>query len=121
MPFDATIEAPSFLRLEHYECKQLMQVLRDALCFQLFMLICAESDFRTGEYNGSYGRLRALCTPPRPERGRSRPGPSLKVVRGAIDNLVSVGLVKRDALQNVTEGTLRLRVKARQKSARSVK
>lgn len=119
MPFDATIEAPSFIRLEHYECKQLMHVLRDALCFQVFMLICAESDFKTGEWVGSYGRLRALCTPPRPERGRSREGPTLKVMRGVIDNLESVKLVKRDVAQNVTEGVLRLRIKPRKASVRA--
>lgn len=74
------------------------------------MLIRGHSVFETGEFLGSYAGLMELCTPPQPERGKRRPGPSMKVLRRSIDDLVAHGVLER-GLKNLEQGQLRLFVK----------
>lgn len=115
MPLPATHHAPEFLRLEHVELRVLMNVLRCPLATQIFMLVLAESDFKTGELVTNYARLIELCTPPAPERGRRVPGPTLKQVRNAVADLIAYNLVKRNAAKNEAQQMLRLYVRKRSK------
>ena len=96
--------------MEAPELNLFFNVLRDPLCFQLYMLIRSHSVFETGEFLGSYAGLIELCTPPQPERGKRRPGPSMKVMRRSIDDLVRHGTMERGC-KNLEQGRLRLFVK----------
>lgn len=115
MPLPATLFAPDYLTFENVELKALLNTMRDPLCIALYFLIVAQSDFKTGELITNYPRLIELCTPPAPERGRRLPGPSLEQVRRAMRWLESCNLIKRNKEANEAQGTLRLRVRKRQK------
>jgi hypothetical protein len=95
----------------HYKSKEvqyiLLNVLRDPLCTHIYDLVHSYSVFRTGEFLGTYVRLIELCTPPQPERGKRRPGPSMQKVRRAINDLVQQGLLMRGEA-NKAQGQLRL-------------
>lgn len=106
-PLPAVIHVPRFLNHEQGELHVLLNNLRDPLCTQLYMLIESFCVFETGEFLGSYAALMELCTPPRPERGRRRPGPSMRVVRRAVADLESAGLLRRGS-SNAEHGQLRL-------------
>lgn len=106
-PLPAVIHVPRFLNHEQGELHVLLNNLRDPLCTQLYMLIEAFCVFDTGEFLGSYALLIELCTPPRPERGRRRPGPSMRVIRRAVADLESAGLLRRGS-SNEEHGQLRL-------------
>jgi hypothetical protein len=112
----ATLFVPDFIRLERNELGQLLHVLRDPLTTHVYMLLLVHTDFKTGEFLGGYHRLMELCTPPQPERGRRRAGPSMWQLRRVIDDLVSAVLVWRNARQNAAQGQLRLKVIPREKS-----
>lgn len=117
-PYPATIHVPDFMRLEGSELVTLLQVLRDPLAVHLYLLLLTQMQYTSGEFLSSYARLIELLTPPTPERGRRRPGPSYKQVRTALDALISVHLVRRGR-DNEAQGQLRLRLasRARQKAA----
>lgn len=106
-PLPAVYRAPRFLNHEQGELHVLLNGLRDPLCTHLFMLLESFCVFDTGEFLGSYALLIELCTPPQPERGRRRAGPSMRVIRRAVDDLEQAGLVRRSA-SNEAQGQLRL-------------
>ena len=97
----------SFLHLDGEELRILLHVLRDVTATQVYLLIKAHCVFSTGEFLGSYARLMELCTPPQPERGRRRPGPSMQILRRSINDLVAHGLMVRSDT-NEAQGQLRL-------------
>lgn len=85
----------------------LFHVLRDSVAAHVYMLIYAHCVFTTGEFLGSYARLMELCTPPQPERGKRRPGPSMWTLRRCIDDLEAHGLIRRGT-GNEAQGQLRI-------------
>jgi len=105
-PLPATFFAPEFINIEQPVLEVLFR-LQDPLCSHLYMLILQHSIFKTGEYLGSYARLMELCTPPQPERGKRRLGPSYKVIRDALGRLESSNLLGRGSA-NAAQGQLRL-------------
>jgi hypothetical protein len=108
----ADLKVPRYVRLDQAELHLLYHVLRDPLCAQLYTLLCIHSDFRSGELLTGYARLIELCTPPQPERGPRRAGPSMWQVRRALDDLQGVGLLTRGE-QNEAQGQLRLYIAPR--------
>lgn len=106
-PLPATFFPARYLNLEGEELRLLLHVARDAMATQLYLLIKAHSIFTTGEFIGGYARLIELCTPPQPERGKRRPGPSMWTVRRCIDDLIALGLLQRGD-GNEAQGQLRL-------------
>ena len=113
-PYPAAIHVPDFMRLEGAELVTLLQVLRDPLAVHLYLLLLTQMQYTSGEFLSSYARLMELLTPPTPERGRRRSGPSYKQVRTAIEALISVDLVRRGR-DNEAQGQLRLRLASRAK------
>lgn len=113
----AKLFVPEFLRLEHSEIARVLDQLRDPLATHVFMLLLCETDFKTGEYNGGYHRLMELSTPPQPERGKRRPGPSYWQLRRVVDDLIAIALAQRDARQNALQGQLRLKLTPRERKA----
>lgn len=105
-PLPATFFAPEFINIEQPVLEALFR-LQDPLCSHLYMLILQHSTFKTGEFLGSYARLLELCTPPAPERGKRRLGPSYKVVRDALTRLECSQLIERGN-NNAEQGQLRL-------------
>lgn len=103
---------PGFMRLEGTELVTLLHVLRDPLAVHLYLLLLVQMQYTSGDFLSSYARLMELMTPPTPERGRRRAGPSYKQVRTALDALISVDLVSRGS-DNEAQGQLRLRLAAR--------
>lgn len=103
----AAIHLPDFMRLDGLELVSLMHVLRDPLATSLYLLLLVQMNYTEGHFLGSYARLMDLLTPPKPERGRRRAGPSYKQIRNALDALVSVDLVRRGR-DNEAQGQLRL-------------
>ena len=105
-PLPATVFPPY-----HYKSQEtqyiLLNVLRDPLCTHLYDLVHSHCVFTTGEFLGSYARLIELCTPPQPERGKRRPGPSMQTVRRSINDLIQHGLMVRGDT-NEAQGQLRL-------------
>lgn len=106
-PLVDTIRLPSFMRLEGAELVSLLQVLRDPLAVHLYLLLLVQMKFTEGHFLSTYARLMELMTPPTPERGRRRPGPSYWQVRNALAALVCVDLVRRGK-DNEAQGQLRL-------------
>jgi hypothetical protein len=106
-PLPATYFVPEFIRLDRYELDAIYHRLRDPLAGHLYLLIAGHCVFSTGEFLGNYARLMELCTPPQPERGPRRKGPSLEMVRRALRDLEAVGLVTRGE-DNQAQGQLRL-------------
>jgi hypothetical protein len=106
----ASFKTPNFARIEQVEIHYLFNVFREATTAYIYQLIKMHADYKTGEFLGNYPRLVALSTPPKPERGRSVPGPSLEQVTRAVRDLISVGLLSRDAENNTAQGQLRLQV-----------
>ena len=116
MPLLAALNVPKFLRSEEHELHVLYTVLRDHTATHVFGLILIHADFDTGEFLGGYHRLIDLCTPPQPERGKRRPGPSMWTIRRVVEDLIKHGIVWRDAPKNAAQGQLRLWVTPRRKS-----
>ncbi|HNJ44833.1 MAG TPA: hypothetical protein PLA33_01765 [Ottowia sp.] len=108
----AALHTPQFLRLEAVELVILLNVLRDPLAVHLYLLLLAQMRYTEGHFLGTYARLMDLMTPPAPERGRRRGGPTYKRVRDALADLVEAGLVRRDE-RNESQGQLRLWLAAR--------
>lgn len=106
-PLPATYFPARFLHTDRAELAALLNALRDPLCTHLYMLIEGHSVFETGEFLGSYAGLMELCTPPQPERGKRRPGPTMRVLRRAIDDLEHIGMLERSKT-NQAQGQLRL-------------
>ena len=106
-PLPATFFPASYLNLDGEELRILLHVLRDVTATQVYLLIKAHCVFATGEFLGSYARLMELCTPPQPEHGRRRPGPSMQILRRCINDLVQHGLMVRGDT-NMAQGQLRL-------------
>lgn len=108
-PLLAAMDVPDFTYLVREELHGLLHLLRDSTAVHLYLILRVNCVFKTGEFLGSYARLVELMTPPQPERGPRRSGPSYKQCRSAVDALVAIGLVKR-AKKNEELGQLRLRV-----------
>ncbi len=78
------------------------------------------SNFKTGHiFKGSdprvsYAMLTALLTPDQPAHGKGLPGPTLKQLRCAIDDLCEAGLVGRVAAANEAHRALFLEVPSRE-------
>lgn len=106
-PLPAVYRAPRFINREQGELHVLHNNLRDPLCTHLLNIIESYIVFETGEFLGSYAALIDLCTPPQPERGPRRKGPSMRVIRRAIDDLEHAGLLRRGS-KNMEHGQLRL-------------
>jgi hypothetical protein len=106
-PLPATLHAPAFIRLEHDELQSLLNKLRSPLALHTYMLLLTQMRYTDGEFLGGYARLIELMTPPAPERGRRRDGPTYKQVRTAVADLIAVGLVQRGDT-NEEQGQLRL-------------
>lgn len=106
-PLPATLHAPDFLRLDRVELAALLNKLRDPLAVHTYLLLLTQMSYTQGEFLGGYARLMELMTPPKPERGLSKAGPTYKQVRTAVDDLITVGLVTRGD-QNAEQGQLRL-------------
>jgi hypothetical protein len=85
----------------------LLNKLRDPLAVHTYLLLLTQMVYTDGEFLGGYARLMELMTPPAPERGRRRDGPTYKQVRRAIDDLITCGLVTR-GVKNEEQGQLRL-------------
>lgn len=117
----AAMHVSDFTRLEKNEKWSLLNALRDPLATHIYLLLLEQADFTQGEFMSPYARLQDLCTPPQPERGKRRPGPSLWQVRRVIDDLIKQGLVWRDAAANQAHGQLRLKVLPRRSKARPTK
>ena len=115
-PLPTTLHAPEWLQLEHVELRVLLNVLRNPLCAQLFLLIASQADFKTGKLSTSYARLIDLCTRPAPERGRRPAAPTLKQIRNALDDLQTYNLIKRDKEANEAHGFLNMRIRKRIKN-----
>lgn len=111
-PLLAHLETPAFMRLDGAELVTLLQVLRDPLAVHLYLLLLVQMRFTEGEFLSSYARLMELMTPPTPERGRRRVGPTYKQLRRALDDLVATGLVNRGS-DNQSQGQLRLHLQPR--------
>ena len=111
-PLEATFFVPRWLRLDEFELNVLLHQYHDPLVTQVFLLVAGHSVFETGEFLGGYARLIALCTPPRPQRGPRREGPSMWQLRRAVDDLVHSGMAWRGE-KNLEQGQLRLRVRPR--------
>lgn len=81
------------------------------------------SNFNTGRiFKGddprvSYAMLAALLTPDQPAHGRGLPGPTLKQLRSAIDELEAAGLVARETRANKAHRALFLEVPSRKEAA----
>lgn len=114
MPLPAALYVPDFLRKDEPELRVIFDALRDPLVGYLYDLILMQSNFADGHFLSSYARLMELCTPPKPERGRRRPGPTLKQLRNAIDDMERFGLLRRGET-NQAQGQLRLWVTPRKK------
>lgn len=106
-PLPATLHAPDFLRLTRDELQSLLNKLRDPIALHTYMLLLTQMVYTEGEFLGGYARLMELMTPPAPERGKRREGPTYKQVRRAVDDLIAVGLVTRGD-KNEEQGQLRL-------------
>ena len=106
-PLLASLQVPDFMRLQGDELNTTLNVLRDPLVSHLYLLLLVQMRYTDGEFIGSYARLIDLCTPPRPERGLRRAGPTYKQVRRALADLEAVKLVYR-AETNAAQGQLRL-------------
>lgn len=115
-PLPATFFTPGFVRLDAAELAALLHRYRDPLASHVFLLVAAHSVFESGEFLGGYARLMELCTPPQPERGPRRAGPSMWQMRRAVDDLVAAGLVRRGT-ENQAQGQLRLWIKPRKDKA----
>lgn len=105
------------MRLEGAELVTLLAVLRDPLAVHLYLLLLVQMSYTEGHFMATYARLMDLMTPPMPERGRRRPGPTYKQIRTALDSLVSVDLVRRGR-DNAAQGQLRLWLAPRIKKTR---
>lgn len=105
-----TTKTPELHKLGKEELHILFSVLRDPTTAYVYQVVAMHSDYETGEFLGSYTRLVEHATPPKPERGRSLPGPSLEQVKRAVRDLVAVGLLSRDTGKNTVLGQLRLQV-----------
>lgn len=110
----AALRLPEFMRLEGAELVTLLHVIRDPLAVHLYLLLLVQMQYAEGHFLGTYARLMELMTPPQPERGRRRAGPTYMQVRTALDTLVSCDLVRRDQ-QNESQGQLRLWLSSRKK------
>lgn len=106
-PLPATYFPARYLHITSEELAALLNQLRDPLCTHLYFLIEGHSVFDTGEFLGSYAALMELCTPPQPERGKRRLGPTMRVLRRAVDDLEQIGLLQRGE-RNCAQGQLRL-------------
>lgn len=131
MTLPATLLVPKFLRFERNELQSLYHVLRDPLVTHVYGLLMLHTDFKTGEFLGGYKRLMELCTPPQPERGRRRPGPSYWQLRRVVEDLLThlsqhygedgqptlrAPLARRDARANAAQGQLRIHLIPREKN-----
>lgn len=97
------------LTIHKDDVNQLLQAIREPLPCQVYLLLLVNCD-AGGLVKTSYASLIDLCTPPRPERGRSLPKPSMHQMRRAVGLLEAANMVYRNAEQNITTGHLWLMV-----------
>lgn len=106
-PYKAGIHIPRLVALEGPEMEALLHLLRDSHAVHAYLLLRTQADFVSGHILTTYARLMELMTPPAPERGRRRDGPTYKQLRRVLDDLEGVGLLSRDAERNALQGQLR--------------
>jgi hypothetical protein len=104
------IRAPNYMAWQKNEIHVIWNLLREAITIQIYGILVMESDYKTGEFSGTYNHIIELCTPPIPERGKRMPGPTMAQARRAIEQLVVNGLITRDADKNLAQGRLWLKV-----------
>lgn len=107
-PLPAAIHLPEYLNFSRAELELCFHILRDPLAWSVYGLLRTQADFTSGHTLQTYARLMELLTPPQPERGRRRRGPSYDQLRRVVEDLERLGLVKRNASNNAAQGQLRL-------------
>jgi hypothetical protein len=112
----APLNCPSFIYLYQFEMIALDQT-RYALCWALYPLLLIGMDWREGHFLSTYSRLKALLTPPLPERGRPIKPPTYDQLRTAVQWLIDVELIVRGR-DNEAQGQLRLWLHPRVKKQR---
>lgn len=105
----ALVRPPAVVTLRQEEMTRL-RILSDIQARGLYELLLEVADFTRGEVLVTYASLIAWCTPPRPQHGRARPGPSYEQLRRLVRDLEFVGLVSRDRQANEAHGQLRVRL-----------
>lgn len=111
------LHVPEFLRYTRQEMHAIVNLAKHELAGGLYLLLCIGSVFKgptAGEVLTTYAHLQAALRPPKPERGKWAPEPTLKRVRTALAALEAVGLVHRDTERNAAQGQLRLYLSMRQ-------
>ena len=63
-PLLAGMDVPDFTYLQADELNGLLNLLRDSTAVHLYLILRTTCVFKTGEFLGSYARLRDLMTPP---------------------------------------------------------
>lgn len=109
-PLPATFFPPQFARLNDEELRTLLHAERDSNLLHVYLLLRTGCDFTSGHMLTTYARLIELMTPPQPERGRRREGPTYKQLRTALDTLEAHDMIRRDLGSNAAQGQLRLYV-----------
>lgn len=101
------LNPPEVLVLRRDELLQLRK-LSDYTTRGFYEALCELSDFETGEVyrDASIAALQAFGTPPRPQQGPRRAGPSYEQIRRMLRELEALGLVRRDPAFNAAQGRL---------------
>lgn len=109
--YEARVKVPAYVHMAP-ELEALINVCHDALATRVYLLLRAGCDFQSGELLTTYKRLRALCSPFRPQSGKRKLPWSYWQIRNAVGELEALGLVRRDTERNEAIGELRLYVTA---------
>jgi hypothetical protein len=101
------INPPDVLALRRDEMEALRK-LSDYTTRGFYEALCEIADFETGEVHrdANYAELIAFGTPPRPQQGPRRAGPTYEQIRRMLRDLEAVGLVKRHSEFNAAQGRL---------------
>lgn len=111
MPKPTGLRVPKFITLNQRELTTLLHVDRSAATLQIYLLLLAISDFKTGHILTSYAYLEDMAAPPSREKGGRRGGLSNDQIQRIVRRLIEYGLVKRDPERNAAQGMLRLYVR----------
>lgn len=103
--------APDFVILAGLELMQLRKL--SWLARAMFPELLALADHIDGKVSTSYAVLNALLRPDQPEAGPRLDAPTIKRLRGALDELVALRLVRIDRIKNEKAQGLFLRVPSR--------
>lgn len=111
MPKPSGLRSPKFITLVQRELVTLLHVDRTGAAVQIYLLLLAISDFKTGQILTSYDYLQEMTQPSTREKGGRRGGLSRDQIRRVVARLIEYGLVKRNAQSNEAQGMLRLYVR----------